>query len=239
MNEFIDFYTLIFFAVAVIVFMRLYSILGWRTGPKDRPYGLQVVKREDGVSVKNGGEVIDLLDYENVDPADRWTGYAQPGTPLAAVFDAMADIDPAFTPERFIEGAGTAYETVVTAFDKGDRETLKPLLAPDVYEEFSKVIGEREKRGEHIETTFIDIEEARILSGFVDGVIGQLTVRFVSNVIMVTSRTDEEIGTDDDISTNDIGPNDRETRKIVDVWSFSRDLSSSDPNWTLTATESA
>jgi hypothetical protein len=63
---------------------------------------------------------------------------------------------------HFVAGARGAYEAIVVAFAAGDRNTLRDLLSRDVFESFVGAIGEREKRGETVETTFVGIEKAEI-----------------------------------------------------------------------------
>src|SRR5439155_15604627 len=79
---------------------------------------------------------------------DRWKPNAEPGTKAWAGLDAIAAADPAFAIKPFAEGAKSAYEMIVTAFAEGNREVLRNLLSPEVFESFSAALAEREKRGE-------------------------------------------------------------------------------------------
>ena len=79
-----------------------------------------------------------------------------------------------------------AYEMIVGAYARGDRETLQQLLARDVYEGFDQAISEREQRGESVETTFVGIEKAELVDAEVKNRVAQLTVKIVSELITVT-----------------------------------------------------
>ena len=131
------------------------------------------------------------------------------------------------TPAKKLTGARAAYEMIVTAYATGDRRTLKNLLSREVYEGFDAAIREREARGETTETQFVAIVSADIINAELRGRTAQITVRFVSQLISVTR----------DKSGAVIEGNPEKVNDVTDIWTFARDLSSSDPNWKLIATE--
>ena len=59
----------------------------------------------------------------------------------------IAKADPSFDAGSFLKGAKIAYEAIVTAYARGDRETLRNLLSREVLDSFSSVISERESGG--------------------------------------------------------------------------------------------
>ena len=93
---------------------------------------------------------------------DRWKGLAEPGGKVWEGLDAIAATDPTFSGKGFVEGARKAYEMIVTAFAKGDRDTLHNLLSKDVFDSFAREIDGREKRGEKAEFALVSIDEAVI-----------------------------------------------------------------------------
>jgi len=228
-----DIYTIIFLALAVFIFLRLRSVLGQRTGRERPPY--DPYSARDAVRGSNdnvvalpgrGGETPPAA-APPVDPAERWKGIAEPGTPVAAGLDAVAQADPSFDAQHFIAGGRQAYEMIVTAYAEGDRRTLRNLLSREVYEGFENAIRERETRGETSETRFVSIDRSDITGAEVRGSTEQVTVRFVSQLVSVTrDRTGNVIEGSPDKVTD-----------VTDVWTFARDLASRDPNWKLVATE--
>ena len=48
--------------------------------------------------------------------------------------------------KQFLKGASVAYEQIITSFAKGDKKSLKSLLGKNMFEDFSEVIDERNKR---------------------------------------------------------------------------------------------
>jgi predicted lipid-binding transport protein (Tim44 family) len=116
---------------------------------------------------------------------------------------------------------------IVNAFAEGDRRTLKNLLSREVFEGFESAIGEREKRGETVDSKFVSIDKADIVAADLRGRTAQLTVRFHSKLITATR----------DRSGNVIDGSAEKVTDVTDVWTFARDTGSRDPNWRLVATE--
>jgi len=235
----LDFYTIIFLALAVFIFARLRSVLGQRTGRERPPYD-PYSARDAAKPVTSPDKVVTLADktgeqspVRKLQPeqpaADRWAGIAEAGTAVAAGLDAIAKAEPDFDAGHFLSGAKGAYEMIVTAFAEGDRKTLKNLLAKDVFDGFAQSIAERENRGETVETRFVALDKAEITHVELKGNTAQVTVRFVSQLISATRNKAGEV-----IS----GSPDRVT-SVTDVWTFAREVGVRDPNWKLVSTESA
>jgi predicted lipid-binding transport protein (Tim44 family) len=236
MSGFFDVYSIIFLVIAVVIFMRLGSVLGRRTGSEPTPFDPRV--KPPAAGVRNDGarndKVVALPPRErgpipsagapDLEPLAR---HSPPGTPLHDALVAMSKAAPGFDPDHFLTGARAAYEMVVTAYADGDRATLKNLLAPDVYEGFVAAISEREGRGHKSELTFVGIEEAKLTGAEFDGRNARLSVRFVAELISVTR----------DKSGAVVEGDPTEVQTIRDAWTFARDVTSRDPNWKLVATE--
>jgi predicted lipid-binding transport protein (Tim44 family) len=238
----VDIYTIIFLALAVFIFLRLRSVLGQRTGRERPPYdpfsARDTVRGGPKDGVKEGGKdnVVNLpgrsaetLDKPSVpvEPSDRWKGITEAGSSLAANLDAISTADTTFDAKHFLTGARAAYEMVVLAFAEGDRRTLKNLLSREVFEGFDAAVSERETKGEKVETRFVSIDTADILTAEQRAKSAQITVRFVSKLI---SATRDSAGAVIDGSPDKV-------TEVTDVWTFARDVSSRDPNWKLIATE--
>jgi len=196
MSGFFDVYSIIFLIIAVVIFMRLGSVLGRRTGNEPSPYEPRV-KPPAGARNDN---VVSLPPRERGTsaPADApdlkpLTRYAATGTPLHEGLAAIASADPDFDPEHFLAGSKVAYEMIVTAFAQGDRASLKNLLAPEVYEGFVGAIAEREKKEQKAELTFVGIEEVKITAADTmvmveDAMVTQADIPASNGVIHVIDR---------------------------------------------------
>lgn len=128
----------------------------------------------------------------------------------------------------FIEGAKSAFEMVLKAFAAADLEGLKSLLAENIYDGFEAAINENKSAGKVITTNLIAINEVTILSARMLENTASIIVRFVSKQINYISDKDGKIivGRKDEIS------------EVIDVWTFKRDVTSPNPNWIISATNS-
>jgi predicted lipid-binding transport protein (Tim44 family) len=160
-------------------------------------------------------------------PADRWKDVVEAGSAAAAGLDAIAAADPNFDAKHFIAGARAAYEMIVTAFAAGDRKQLRDLLSREVFDGFDTAIGERERRGETAETRFVSIDASTITAAELRNRVAQITIRFVSKLV---STTRDSAGAVVDGSAEKV-------TDVTDVWTFTRDTASRDPNWKVVATE--
>ena len=242
MQNSFDMTTLVFLALAVFVAWKLRSVLGQKTGheqPPADPFARREtppLRPDQTPTDAKRDNVIRLPGAAANDPAaapapsaDRWSDIAAPDSPIIAGIDAVVRQEPAFDPREFLGGAKSAYETIVTAFARGDRKMLKGLLAKEVYDGFEQAITDREKRGEKAESNFVSIDKAEITAVDVKAKTAQVTIAFVSQLISVTRDAQGVVvdGSAESVST------------VNDIWTFSRQLGSRDPNWLLVATESA
>lgn len=228
-----DIYTIVFLALAVVIFLKLRSVLGQRTGRERPPYdpysardAMRGATNDNVVTLPaRGGETQKPV--EASEPGERWKGIAETGSAVAAGLDALAREDKTFDAKHFIAGARAAYEMIVLAYAEGDRRTLKNLLSREVYEGFEAAIRDRESKGETVETRFVTIDRSDIAGVELRGRTAHITVRFVSQLVSVTRNK----------AGNVIDGNPEKVTDVTDVWTFARDLSSRDPNWKLVATE--
>ena len=148
-------------------------------------------------------------------------------TPLGQTLSRIMVADRSFNPDDFIGGARGAYEMIIEAFAKGDRETLEPLLNDEVYRNFDAAISAREDAGQTAETQVVDIEDAQITDALLEDGVAEVTVTFKADMLNVVRDQDDRI-----VEGN---PSDVET--VTDIWTFARQVKSRDPNWHLIATE--
>ena len=129
--------------------------------------------------------------------------------------------------EQFIKGAKTAYEMIITSFAKGDKIALKPLLNNQIYQNFSDEIDQRKKNSLKSELTFVGVKSAEIKNFEKKDNIYTFTVNFVSEIITCKKDKNNKIieGNPDQIKT------------VNDVWKFSKNMWSRNPNWYLVETQ--
>lgn len=226
-----DFTTLFFFVVAVIVFIQLRGVLGKRTGHEKDHHNRQREIDDMYTGPEDDSNVVTLPRRDDAEePINKYLNvdsYAEPGTPLNEQLRNVIQADPNFAPKQFVDGAKMAYEMIVTAFAYGNRKELKNLLSRDVYDSYVAAINERESRKETVRFDFVGVDKAEIVQAEVVGRDVNVTVRLVSQIISATLDSGE------DVVEGDL----EEIAEVIDIWTFSRDVKSRDPNWRLVASE--
>jgi predicted lipid-binding transport protein (Tim44 family) len=212
--------------LAGFIAFRLYSVLGRRTGHERA--------RDDQLRMPDGAEtnpkpapskdnVVTLPER----PAQAGTS-SSGVTPLARALMDIKLADRSFDTDRFISGARSAYEMIVTAFARGERDVLRPLLSEDVFDTFERAIKSREARNIRVDFTFLKLKSSRISGAEMKGRSAEVTVTFESEVMMAGY----------DPSGTLVEGDAKAPHSVTDIWTFARDTGSRDPNWALVATAS-
>lgn len=205
--------------IALFVGLRLYAVLGQRTGHEQRP----VTRPEAAPSTEPTNAAP-----EAKPAAAEPSGLAfEQGA--AAGIRAIVAADHGFDVARFLEGAQAAYRMVLEAFWKGEREELAALTGEEVRAAFEAAIDEREAAGHKLDNRLVAIERAAIEDARLEGGVAEVDVRFDAFVAAVTRDAEGELVAG---SMSDAIP-------THDVWTFRRTLRSEDPNWLLVDTDEA
>ena len=205
--------------VFVFVALRLWSVLGRRTGHEQTLVKPESVPTVRGVSLK-------ALD---TDRAPAVGAEPAPSPTAASGLRAIAAADSQFDVARFVEGAKAAYGMVLEAYWKGDQDSLDKMVDPEVAHSFAHAIHEREEAGETLDNRLVSIEQAQIEDARIDDGVAHIRIRFDADVAAVTRDRDGNVIAG---SMSDAVP-------THDVWTFSRPLKSPNPNWMLTETDEA
>ena len=190
--------------VAAVVLYQLYAVLGRRVGrqPEDKP---DQARRT--AAIDTGGAA--LL------PAD---------SPVLGGVAAIRAKDAGFDLDKFLAGARSAFQTIVQAYAAADRETLKPLLAPEVSAAFEAGMDQRAAEGRTESVEFLQPPRADLEDAAVESELARIKVRFLAE-FRNRSKGPEGEAVDD--------------RRTAEVWTFERPLASRDPNWVLARVEAA
>jgi predicted lipid-binding transport protein (Tim44 family) len=206
--------------IAVFVGLRLYAVLGQRTGhEQQRP-----VTRPDAAPEAAPTAAAPDLSPNSAEPS----GLAYEKGAAAGI-RAIVGADPGFDVARFIEGAQAAYRMTLEAFWKGDRAELALLANEEVAAAFVAAIDMREAAGHTLDNRLVAIERAAIEDARLDGKVAEIEVRFDAFVAAVTRDKDGDLIAG---SMSDAVP-------ANDIWTFQRNLASKDPNWLLVETDEA
>ena len=186
--------------IAGFIILRLRNILGRRTGNQDKVLTEYDEKKFE--KFKEGLTKKQNNKSTEFDPSER---------------------------KQFLKGAELAYETIITAFSKGDKKSLKTLLTKNMTDNFNSAIEERDSKKIKSEITFVGIKSSTIEKFDKTAEALFFTVKFVSEIISVKKNADNKIieGDPDKVKT------------VIDHWKFTKKISSANPNWDLAEIKSS
>ena len=203
--------------IAVFAGLRLYAVLGRRTGHEQQP-----VLRPKTMTTPEAARPVADLQPERSEPSGfAYDRAAEDGVRALVAADGSSDV------ARFLEGAQSAYRMILEAFWKGDKAELSGLVSGEALAAFEDAIAQREAEGVTLDNRLIAIEHAVIDSAEVHGRTALVSVRFTADIAAVTRDQEGKViagSLSDAIATQDI-------------WTFQRDLRSNDPNWMLVETD--
>ena len=209
--------------VAAFLGMRLYSVLGKRTGHEQEPLIRKPLEERPAPSIRPAVPVIEQM------PSASVVGEAYVDSAAESGLRAIINADRVFDTGLFLEGAKSAYRLVLEAFWRGDREAIHFLCDDDVYQSFIEAIAAREEIGETLENRLVRIDKAQIIDARYEHPIARITVRFDADIAAKVKDKDGNI----------IGGSMSDAVEAHDVWTFMRDIKSSDRNWKLDETDEA
>ena len=213
--------------IAVFLGLRLYAVLGRRPEDSDEPLRRRLEQADPQATPRALPSTLP----EKTAITTRTAGSSVEPT----AFDASAEAgirsliaaDRRFDVTLFLTGAKAAYGMVLDTFWRGDKDALAQLCERAVYDSFAAAIDARTEAGESIDARLIRINDARIISADYTAPTARIAVRFVADIASVTRNGDGTVvagSLDDAIESRDL-------------WTFTRDLTSRDPDWQLDETD--
>ncbi len=205
--------------VALFIGLRLYSVLGERTGHEQQP-----ILRPADPDARVGPQVSQPAPTPSapVDAGDMaFVPTAGPGV------RAILAADPTFDVAKFLEGAKAAYRLILESFWKGDLEAVRAHVDDHVYETFAGAVEQRKKDGLKLDNRLVTIEQAVISEASAERGVAVLTVRFEADIAAVTRNSAGDV----------VAGSMSDAVQTRDLWTFRRDTTSRDPNWVLIETD--
>ena len=182
---------LIFLGIAVFLIYRLRNVLGKRTGFEGPKNTTEIKNTKNDDTKKFAPE---LKDNE---------------TKLSVAYEALGDFDH----RKFLESAKFAFETIINAFNEGDKKTLKNLLTKEAFLHFEQAIDNQDNNP--------NFQFYSLVVDAVEDVIAE------KETINITLKFTSEQFRDNDEST---------IIKKQDVWTFQKKINSRSQNWFLSST---
>jgi predicted lipid-binding transport protein (Tim44 family) len=209
---------LVLAGIAVFLIIKLRSVLGTREGFEKPAVPIEeaLPRTRRDFEVIEGGPDRDIADHVDV------------GSPSGRALAAMKAAEPSFSLNDFLKGARGAYEMILTAFEKGDLDSVRAFLSADVEHSFAEVIEARQREGLSIEAQFVGLRELALQEARYDSATreAEITVRFVGELTSVVRNKAGEV----------VEGSPTAIKRQRDVWTFARRMGVDDPNWQLVAT---
>jgi len=205
--------------IALFIGLRLYSVLGERTGHEQQP----ILKPADPEAmVEPRPSQPSVFASSGVDAGDMaYLPTAGPGV------RALLAADPSFDVAHFLEGAKAAYRMILEAYWKGDLDEVRSHVDDQVFETFSSSVEQRAKDGLVLDNRLVTIEQVLISEATLERTLATVTVRFEADIAAVTRNKDAEV----------VAGSLSDAVQTRDLWTFRRDIASRDPNWVLIETD--
>ncbi|HET9811858.1 MAG TPA: Tim44/TimA family putative adaptor protein [Sphingomicrobium sp.] len=205
--------------VALFIGLRLYSVLGERTGHEQQPI-LKPADPEARIQPRPA-PVAPAAQTPADDSSLAYLPTAGPGV------RALLAADPSFDVARFLEGAQGAYRMILEAFWSGDMDSVRSHSDDNVFKAFESSVKQRNKEGLVLDNRLVNIEQALISGATIENTVAFVTVRFEADIAAVTRDKDGEV----------VAGSMSDAVQTRDLWTFRRDIASSDPNWLLVETD--
>jgi predicted lipid-binding transport protein (Tim44 family) len=205
--------------VALFIGLRLYSVLGERTGHEQQP----ILKPADpDTLIEPRVSQPSMVPPSSGDSGDMaFLPTAGPGV------RAILAADPSFDVAHFLEGAKAAYRMILEAYWKGDLEPVRAHVDGHVMDAFASAAAQREKEGLTLDNRLVAIEQAVIAEAALDQTVATITVRFEADIAAITRNKEGEV----------VAGSLSDAVQTRDLWTFRRDLAARDPNWLLIETD--
>lgn len=206
--------------VALFIGLRLYSVLGERTG-HEQPI-LKPADPEADARIEPRAAARTHATAPASEPDElAYLPMAGPGV------RALLAADPTFDVARFLDGSKAAYRMILESFWKGDIEAMRPYVDAHVFETFAGAVEQRSKEGLVLDNRLVSIDEALIAAAEMERNVALVTVRFEADIAAVTRNSAGEV----------VAGSMSDAVQTRDRWTFRRDTSSRDPNWLLVETD--
>lgn len=210
---------------AVFILFRLFSVLGSRTGTEKDPFQKSSSPSEKNSNLKKKAKRLFRKESVIDVPFEQTEKGVKGGQGILELFKKK---DSTFNVQEFLEGAQSAFETILKDFANSEKSTLKQLLSPKVFSLFVKDIESREEKHQTLQILIKDLN-AEILNARLKSHTMEIDVQFESEQTHTVTSPNSSISKPPIIS--------QEVFMCTDLWTFEKPLNAQDPNWILIATE--
>jgi len=204
MDQYID--IIIFAVVALLLFLRLFLVLGQKKGKAGED--ITIIKSKDANYTNNS-----LTDFEVE---------VNGTTNLEAKIKIF---DPNFSKESFVKYAEEQFKKIFNAYSRGDNHELSKMINIDILKKFAYSMSMIEENKCTHNLQIIKSEPPQIESINIVGNIAEIKVKFIAELICSIANSKGQI----------LAGHDSKVERLNQIWTFSRELKFEDSPWIVTS----
>ena len=210
---------LILAMIAVFIINRLRNVLGKKTG-NESDIVEKFTQRKSTFNESEPDSVSDQKGKLN----NSVTKNLHSNKKINSVINEILKIDSNFDIDSFCDGAKKAFEYILTEYSANNLTALEKLVNKNIYKTFENQINLRTNNKEKLEITVISVKNPEIKSVNLEKKhVAYFKLLFDSEQVQVTKNSNDEV----------IDGDSNQILQIKEIWTFSKNLKSKDPNWIL------
>ena len=206
--------------VAVFIINRLRNSLGKKTG-NETDIAQKFSQKQSKFTESNPDKEIDSGKRKQRDTTKL---KLHKNSLISEKLNDIIKIDRNFTVENFIDGAKKAFEFILLKYSENDIKSLKPLISEKIHSAFIEQIRSREKSNQKLGITILKIDEPEII---------EIKIKNNKLCFIKLEFKSQQVQTTKDQNDNVIDGNDNLILNITELWTFSKDIKTKNPNWVL------
>ena len=206
--------------IAVFIINRLRNVLGKKTG-NESDIVEKFTQRKNSFNESEPDSVSD----QKVSKLDNHVKKnLHSNKKINSAINDILKIDDEFEINSFCDGAKKAFEFILTEYSENNLKALEKLVSKNIYKAFEDQINLRAKKKEELEITVISVKNPEIKSVSLEKkYIAYFKLLFDSEQVQVTKNSKGEV----------VDGDNNQILQIKEIWTFSKNLKSKDPNWIL------
>ena len=209
---------LILAMIAIFIINRLKNVLGKKTGNEH-----DIVEKYSRSKTNFKESPPDQISKSNQNQKPVNDVFFHKDPKINSDLREIYNQDENFDSKEFLDGSKKAFEFIIKNYSEEKLEPLKKLLSSSIYRDFESQIDARVKKSQNLDITIIGIKSAEIVKASLKSKIALICVKFSSEQVQVVKDLEGKIVEGDN----------NQILSIDEKWSFSKNLKSKDPNWTL------
>ena len=211
---------LILAMIAIFIINRLRNVLGKKTG-NESDIVEKFTQRKNNF---NESEPDSTSDHKVSKLDNNINKNHHSNKKINSTINDILKIDNNFEINSFCDGAKKAFEFILMEYSNNNLKALEKLVSKNIFKSFENQINLRSKKNEELDITVISVKNPEITGVNLEkNNIAHFKLLFESEQVQITKNSKGEV----------IDGDNNQILQIREIWTFSKNLKSKDPNWIL------